>query len=414
MDKCIFNSKVINSFDIASDIDLEMIIRQCNDLQCCDPECNAPVRYRHGKIRIPHFAHITANTECDYDRYSSKKSDVFQKVQQEIYEILKRKCPQAVDIDMKLIRSPSHYTPITINDGISNFAVDITDKRITANTIQFRKEAYSVLGYTGIQIIIDEAMNCEFSETDDFYLPVRYELNKSANHSAVVYDKASKKYFYLRYDINRYDNSFYTNNVISREFNINEIEFTSEGVSVPRLDNEYASWIENRHNRYIEYLEKLREAKEQRERITEKKAKALAEIKTSQTVGPIHKETVKKSKTTFDPVEFHKQTGRYSGTFAKGVRESLSLNEIHINKGAPNYFKGYSKAEMEELINKAFSFTISDIRKLLNKMYHANSEEKAVFVRIYEEYLNTEQTEEIIEKLKILEYAIKEAEIFDR
>ena len=47
-------------------------------------------------------------------------------------------------------------------------------------------------------------------------------------------------------------------------------------------------------------------------------------------------------------------------------------------------------------------------------MYHANSEEKAVFVRIYDEYLNTEQTEEIIEKLKKLKYAIKEAEIFDR
>lgn len=69
---------------------------------------------------------------------------------------------------------------------------------------------------------------------------------------------------------------------------------------------------------------------------------------------------------------------------------------------------------MKELINKAFSFTVTDIRKMLNKMYHANSEEKAVFVRIYEEYLNTEQTEEVIEKLKILNYAIKEAEIFVR
>lgn len=46
-------------------------------------------------------------------------------------------------------------------------------------------------------------------------------------------------------------------------------------------------------------------------------------------------------------------------------------------------------------------------------MYHANYEEKAVFVRIYEEYLNAEQTVEVAEKLKILEYAIIEAEIFD-
>lgn len=118
MDKCIYNGKVINSFDIAADIDLEMMFRQCSELQCCDPECNAPVRYRHGKIRIPHFAHITANTECDYERYSSKKSDVFQKVQKEIYEILKRKYPQSVEINIKLIKSPPHYTPISIRQTL--------------------------------------------------------------------------------------------------------------------------------------------------------------------------------------------------------------------------------------------------------------------------------------------------------
>lgn len=64
------------------------------------------------------------------------------------------------------------------------------------------------------------------------------------------------------------------------------------------------------------------------------------------------------------------------------------------------------------MINKAFSYQISDIRQMLNKMYHANRDEKAVFVRIYEEYLNAEQTEDVVEKLRILEYAIIEAEIF--
>lgn len=410
MDKCIYNGKVINSFDIAADIDLEMIIRQCNELQCCDSECNAPVRYRHGKIRIPHFAHITANTECDYDRYSSKKSDVFQKVHKEIYEILKRKYPQAVEIDIKLIRSPSHYTPIILKDTGSDLAIDITDKRITANTLQFRKETYSELGYKGIQIIIDEAMDCELSESDDLYLPVRYELNKSANHSAVVYDKVSEKYYYLRYDNNKYEHTFYMNNVISREFSIDEIKFTENGLSVPRLDNEYKKWIENRQSRYNEHLEAVRKAEEQRKHIAEERISAL---NGKQSITPDKNEIDKRSKPPFDPVEFHKQTGLYAGDFAKGGRKSLSLNEIQINKAAPNHFKVYSENEMEELINKAFTFTVSDIRQLINKMYHANSEEKAVFVRIYEKYLNAEQTSEVAEKLKILEYAITEAEIFE-
>lgn len=406
MDKCIFNSKVINSFDIASDIDLEMIIRQCNDLQCCDPECNTPVRYKHGKIRIPHFAHITANIECDYDRYSNKKSVDFQKVQQEVYEALKRKYPQFVDIDIKLIKSPPHYTPIILKDNESNFAIDITDKRITASTLQLRKEAYSMLGYNNIQIIIDDAIDSELSESNDLYLPVRYEINKSANRSAVVYDKFSKKYYYLRYDNNIFKNHFYQNNVISREFNINEIILTAEGISVPRLDIEYEEWIKARENRYQEYLESLKASEKQRKIIIDERIN-INTHKFNQKAEP------KKVKSTFDPIEFHKQTGRYAGTFANGVQESFALNEIKINKSAPNYFKIFSESEMEEMIRKSFTYTETAIRLMLNKMYHANSDEKAVFVKIYEECLNAQQTEDVIEELKILDYAIIEAEIFD-
>lgn len=399
MDKCIYKGKVINSFDIAADIDLEMEIRQCDTLQCCDPECNAPVRYKHGKIRIPYFAHLVTNKECDYDRYSSKKSDVFKKVQHEIYDVLKRKYPQAVDIDIKLIKEPPHYTPIILKGRKSNFAIDITDKQITAKTLQSRKEAYAAFGYIGMQMIIDEAANCELSESTDLYLPVRYELNKSSNHSTVVYDKSSKKYYYLFYDSNEYNNAHLRNNVISREFTISELSITAKGISVPRLDNEFSEWTENRKNSHLEYLESLKKVEAQRLHDAEKRTKK-AENK------------IIISKPSFDPIEYHKQTGKYAGMVINGVRKTLSLNEIHIKKNIDNHFNVFSDSKMEELINDAFDFSVENILKLLNKMYKANEAEKAVFVRIYEEYLNTEQTEEVCERLKILEYAIQEAEIF--
>lgn len=413
MDKCIYNGRIVNSFDIAADIDMEMIIRQCSDLQCCDSECNAPVRYKHGKIRIPHFAHITANTDCDYEKYSSKKSDLFQIIQQELYQVLKMKYPQTVDIDIKLIKDPSHYTPITLKGTKSSFAIDITDKRITANTLQFRKEAYSELGYTGIQVIIDEAMNCMLSERNDLYLPVRYELNKSENNAAVVFDKITKKYYYLRYDNNPMYKHFYPMNVMSREFSINEIELTEEGLSVPRLDKEYIKWVESKQIRYNEHLEKLKEAEVKRKQAAEKLEKIIEDAKLFHNAVPSKTKITKPVKPPFDPVEFHKQTGKYAGGVTNGVREALELNEIMIKKGVQNYFKEYSEKEMEALINNAFSYQISDIRQMINKMYHANHDEKAVFVRIYEELLNSEQTDETAEKLKILEYAIKEAEIFE-
>lgn len=412
MDKCIFNGKIINSFDIAADIDLEMEIRQCKTLQCCDPDCSVQVRYKHGKIRVPHFAHIVTNQECDYDRYSSKKSDVFKKVQQQLYDVLKRKYPKAVDIDTKIIKEPSHFTPIILIGSHLNFAIDITDKRITANKLQSRKETYAACGYMGIQIVIDEAMECEYSESYDFYLPVRYELNKSANNAAVIYDKVSEKYYYLRYDKNDYGNKFSMNNVISREFNISELTITEQGISVPRLDKEFSEWVEAKKKNYQKQLESLKRAKQQTCNAVKPIPKTAVETKAAEVVMPTPNETVKISKSAFDPVEYHKQTGKYAGNVVKGVRESLNLNEIHINKGAPNYYKVFSDSEIESMINDAFSYTISSILRLMNKMYHANNDEKAAFVQIYEEYLNSEQTEEVIERLKILEYAIAEAEIF--
>ena len=47
----------------------------------------------------------------------------------------------------------------------------------------------------------------------------------------------------------------------------------------------------------------------------------------------------------------------------------------------------------------------------MNKMYHANDEEKAIFNSIFEEYLNLPENEENNAKIKILEHIIEQAEI---
>lgn len=397
MDKCIYNGKIINSFDIAANIDREMEIRQCNTLRCCNPDCDVPVRYRHGKIRIPYFAHTVKSKECDYDRYSGEKSGVFQKVQQELYDVLKQKYSSAVDIDVKIIKKPLHFTSIVLNGQQANFAIDIVDKSITSNELEFRSKAYSECGYIGIKVVIDEASDCEFSECYGTYLPIRYELNKSPNNSAVVYDKFSKKYYYLRYDTNKYGGNFIDKNVISREFNLSELTVTDTGIAVPRLDKEFSEWIESRYQKNLETVKRYEERKQ-------------GDTAQQNQKSAFKKETVQKLK--YEPIEFHNKTGKYLGNFVNGRREAFDLNEIRITKCKTNYYKVYSKDEIEKMINEAFDFSYQNIHNMLTKMYYANNDEKAEFVRIYEEYLNAEQTEEVTERLKILEYAIQEAEIF--
>lgn len=407
MDKCIYNGITYNSFDVAADIDLESMIRQCKNLLCCDPDCNTPVIYKHGKYRIPYFAHKMKSELCEYERYCNDQSHVFKKVQEDIYSVLKKKYP--VDIDVKIIRKPAHYSPIIIKEP-RRIAVDITDKCATANTLKSRKNAYAELNYLGIQIIVDNEYEHELCDSEDLYYPVRFELHKSLNRTAIVYDKSSQKYYYLKYDDSRYGNGFYIKNILSREFDISELTVTEQGFSVPRLDEEFKNWVNERKENYNAYLkekeERLEAAKSLEKRKNQyEKANAIISGKTTPSVP---------QKPVFDSVAFHKQTGRYSGNVIKGIRVSFALDEISINKSAPNYYKVYSEAEMEELINNAFSFKASDIQQFLNKMYHANDDEKAVFVRIYEEYLNAEPTKENTERLKILEYAIEEAEVFGK
>ena len=413
MDKCIYNGKIINSFDVAADIDLEMEIRQCSTLQCCNSDCNAPLRYRHGKIRSPHFAHIVTNPKCDYDIYSSKKSETFKEVQQKVYSVLKEKYGLAVDIDIKLIKEPSHFTPIVFKSNQMNFAIDITDKRITASTLQSRKEAYADMGYIGIQINVDEARNEELAECYDLYLPVRYELHKSVSHSAVVYDKYTKKFYCFYYDDAHYPGHFFANNVISQEFDISELTVTEHGLTVSNSEHKFAEWLQKRKSIYQKQLDKARRANEQRQQPKPREYyKTPPAPQAPRVVIPKSNEPAAECKPAFNSVEYHMQTGRCYAGLVKGERQSLNLNEIRINKKAVNYYHTFSDDEMEKLINNSFDFTVSNIMHMLTKMYFADNNEKAVFVRIYEKYLNAEQTAETAERLKLLEYAISEAEIF--
>ena len=91
--------------------DIEKKIREASyrgELRCPDPECRNPIlKYCHGEIREPYFAHRDM-TECDYLEYE-KSSGMFREIRRKLYEHFAG-LNYPVTIEVKTLAH--HYTPL--------------------------------------------------------------------------------------------------------------------------------------------------------------------------------------------------------------------------------------------------------------------------------------------------------------
>ena len=152
-------------------------------------------------------------------------------------------------------------------------------------------------------------------------------------------------------------------------------------------------YVEGFDNQYNEWLRKRSEIYHKRTENTKKNISAVPEKKT-------------------ELLENFIRTGKLVGDMVNGKREKLDLHDITINKCSPNYHGIYDMDKMKEKIEKAFSGRVSDVRLLMDKMYHANDDEKEMFISIFEEYLNYPESNENNAKVRILAYITEQAEIY--
>lgn len=409
MNKCLYNGKIIYAFEVAKDFQTEKTIRESkNELFCCDPDCASPVRYKHGPKRVPYFAHICSEQRCDYDKYTNSNSEIFKKIRSELYNHFSKFDEYTVDMDVKLLKNPSHYTPITVCGKEFKAAIDITDKRVTSNTLSERKAKYASLGYTAIQIIVDEVKIGYVGERYDLRFPVKYELNTSANNVAVIAAVGDViRYAMYKMDTYDYSNPFGSSelnryNVYTSSFDLSALRVNETGLYVEGFDERYNAWFKQRQNSRCDAPKRTNPI------VT---SKPVTTSYTTENVKPIVQlndvvPTVKKNL-----FENYIKTGKLIGNKIKGKYEDVDLSEIVPNKNTVNYFSTFDKSKMSSAVESAFSGKASDIIFLMNKMYHANDEEKAIFISIFEEYLNLPESEENNAKIKILEHVIEQAEI---
>lgn len=178
MENAIFNGMKYTATEISKSYDLEKCIRKASgrqELRCPDLACSAPVlRYCHGEIRNPFFAHFT-NCACDYAKFDRENTCLMRKVQRAIYEHL-TSCGVNVQMEVKLL--PHHYTHLLLlmSNG-KKIAIELGTQKTPVNKIDVVSEQYKRLSIGVKWIVISD--NKVLVKENETYFIKRYLLNES-------------------------------------------------------------------------------------------------------------------------------------------------------------------------------------------------------------------------------------------
>ena len=72
MERALWNETKLVAGEAAADFHLEKQVRRASTegaLVCPDPECGGILRYCHGEVKRPYFAHRGASASCGYAAY---------------------------------------------------------------------------------------------------------------------------------------------------------------------------------------------------------------------------------------------------------------------------------------------------------------------------------------------------------
>ena len=414
MEKCIYNGQVLYAYQVLQNFDFEQEIRSCHALTCCD--CGTPVFFKHGKQRAECFAHYKRE-DCKYGEYCSKQSNIFKHTQRELYAPLQRIAEnRGFSLEEDVIIIHDHYTAFVLRSASVNYAIDIIDTAITSATLEKRKRLYEEAGYQYLQITVDkDAESLPFSEREMAYFPVKYSLNKSCNHTAIVIDKERKTWFiYILDGMDKSDlpdcfydlADWYENDTFAAPISLIDLDIDAHGFFTPSSRKAYgdfrnyrrtqkAKWLkeesdrrerqrkqseEARHQAEISRRENERRLKEEEEKSRQEEAsrRAAAEaakLQALQAAEQKRQQRLADERAEIDQI--HRTTGAYVGSKIKGQYERFTLEELTSSKPG-NWLREYTKADFEQKVAELKEHQASAVKTLFAKLCYINPSEKAI------------------------------------
>lgn len=417
MEKCLYDGRVLYAYQVLQNFDFEQEIRSCHALTCCD--CGEPVFFKHGKQRAECFAHYKREN-CKYGEYCSKQSNIFKHTQRELYAPLQRIAKKrGFTLEEDVILIHDHYTAFVLKSESVKYAIDIIDTAVTSATLEKRKRLYEEAGYQYLQITVDkDAESQPFSEREMAYFPVKYSLNKSCNHTAIVIDNERKTWFI--YILDTMDKSelpdcfydladWYENDTFAAPISLIDLDIDAQGFFTPSSRKAYgdfrnyrrtqkAIWLkeesdrrerqrkqaeESRRQAEIrrqEYERRLKEEEEMRKQAAEARRAAAATEKMKATQAAEQKKQKRLADERAEIDQIHRTTGAYVGSKIRGQYERFTLEELTSSKPG-NWLREYTKADFEQKVAELKGHKASAVKTLYAKLCYINSAEKAILLK---------------------------------
>ena len=435
MEKCIYKGVVLYAYQVLQNFDFEQEIRSCHALTCCD--CGAPVFFKHGKQRTECFAHYKREN-CKYDEYCRKQRDIFKHTQRELYEPLQRIADNhGFTLEEDVILINDHYTAFVLRNDSMKFAIDIIDTAVSSSTLEKRMRLYEDAGYQYLQVTVDkDAESKPFSEREMAYFPVKYSLNKSLNHTAIVIDKERKNWFI--YILDNMDKSnlpdcffdladWYEYDTFAAPISLDELDICTQGFFTESSSKAYGNFCSYRRTKKENWLKEEAERRE-RQRKHAEEARREAEIRRQENERRLkekeekHRQELEKRRAAAEAAklqaaqvakqkrhkriaderleidQIHRVTGAYVGSKINGKYEVSSLEVLTSTPPSRNWLCEYERSHFLERINEIKEYKQYGVRTLFAKLCFISPSELNILLEIISDLkIEDSATAEVIE-----------------
>ncbi len=283
MQNALWKGEPIIACRVAQNTNMDVAVRVASkekELRCPDPDCGNPLLcYRHGEIRIPHFAHVGNNVVCDYAKFDSQNNEMQKEVCRHVYEILSA---QGYKVKMEVKIFGHQYTHLTIEYESTILAIQIVPYNISAKKVSNWTRACKQYGIMPLVLFIGAET---FSK--GIYVKSTYAFlyNRHVNNSTVckniflISDDASKMTLYKRdkhmseyvYK-GQYIESMDRDSVFWESATLEDMTFEDGEWSIKGYNGRYNEWLIKRMDTFKQEVSLI----EKRERMWEEQRRAVA------------------------------------------------------------------------------------------------------------------------------------------
>lgn len=282
MEHAIWNGDRLFAFEIGKDYYKEKMIRRASrqgELLCPDPECKNPImKYCHGEIREPYFAHRD-NAECDYFQFE-KNSGVFHGLRLKLYEHFQA-CDYPVQMEVKVLSH--HYSHLFFQweDG-SQTALELGTKSTNLKEVEQLCAEYEKNNMSVCWLVVDQPGK-KIREEHTYFLK-RFCLNESANRSLLVLGYDGETITQYKQDTNSYTidskNLLFKPNIdlFSYKAHISDLYFENGTLTTRGFEEAYKIFLEEKLRTFEMYQKRKEQEREEQQRRYEELERQYEEL----------------------------------------------------------------------------------------------------------------------------------------